>query len=286
MDIQKVIKLLLHNNILHEAPLDYHRLNGGTVSELYVLNLDNSKVVVKKNQPKIVEAEAKFLQCYKDNSLLPKLLFVEQTNGYFVYSFIEGTVNDKRVNKKDMLQKLVQGLLNTYTPVATESGWGWADEPSVSWEDFITAEMKEANDILQHYLDNYVYQYILNVATKRSGERKQYLLHGDCGVHNFIFHDRQLAGVIDPTPVIGEPLYDLIYAFCSSPDDLTKETFNSAVGLLASKHNLNEASLYEEVLIGLYLRLATCIKHHPSALEDYLTAWNYWVRIVEEMNRK
>ena len=88
--------------------------------------------------------------------------------------------------------------------------------------------------------------------------------------------------MIDPTPVFGEPLYDLIYAFCSSPDDLTKETINSAASHLIIKGNKSEQLLYEEVLIGLYLRLATCIRHHPNDLEDYLKAWNYWKNIIKD----
>jgi len=59
-----------------------------------------------------------------------------------------------------------------------------------------------------------------------------FLLHGDCGVHNFIFNDNQLSGVIDPSPITGDPLYDFIYAFCSSPDELSKETIDLVVSYL------------------------------------------------------
>ncbi len=105
-------------------------------------------------------------------------------------------------------------------------------------------------------------------------------MHGDCGVHNFIFNDGELFGVIDPIPVIGDPIYDLIYAFCSSPDDLTKETIDSAVSQLMIKKEKNIPFLYEEVIIGLYLRLGTCIKHHPHDFEEYLKAWYYWKDLI------
>jgi aminoglycoside phosphotransferase (APT) family kinase protein len=103
--------------------------------------------------------------------------------------------------------------------------------------------------------------------------REPYLLHGDCGVHNFIFQGGHLSGVIDPTPIIGDPLYDLIYAFCSSPDDLSKETIDFAVSYLLHKR---DNKLYQDVIIGLYLRLGTCRKHHPNDFEEYLKAWSYW----------
>ena len=38
-----------------------------------------------------------------------------------------------------------------------------------------------------------------------------------------------LHGVIDPLPVLGDPIYDLIYAFCSTPEDVTKETIDYAM---------------------------------------------------------
>ena len=46
---------------------------------------------------------------------------------------------------------------------------------------------------------------------------------------NFIFRENRLYGVIDPLPSLGDPLYDLIYAFCSTPEDLTKEAIDYAI---------------------------------------------------------
>lgn len=111
-------------------------------------------------------------------------------------------------------------------------------------------------------------------------EREAFLLHGDCGVHNFIFDGGRLKGVIDPTPVIGDPLYDVIYAFCSSPDELTIETFYSILDQIRFEREASVTRIYEKVLIGLYLRIGTAIKHHPSDLDSYLVSWQYWRNIV------
>lgn len=281
VDIQKIINQLMDDNVLHSKPTYYEQLHGGTVSELYLLHLGNIKYVVKKNEPKVIKSEANFLNYYRETDLLPKLLFVEQSYSYIIYSFIDGTTNYVKGNKKEFLKVLVQGLLNNYQSVPGSNGWGWADQPSVSWQSFILNEINEANKFLHSRLDNSSYNLVLNLVNKNSKSKKPYLLHGDCGVHNFIFNNRQLIGVIDPTPVIGEPLYDLIYAFCSSTDELTKATIDSAVSLLKFKREINNSFLYEEVLIGLYLRLATSIKHHPSDFEEYLQAWYYWEDIVK-----
>jgi hypothetical protein len=165
-------------------------------------------------------------------------------------------------------------------------GWGWTDELTDSWRGFLLNEIIEANRILDSHLEKDEFTFVLNLleSPKRNSlDREPFLLHGDCGVHNFIFNDGQLRGVIDPTPVIGDPLYDLIYAFCSSPDDLTKETINSAVSHLIVKVDKINSILYEEVIIGLYLRLRTCIKHHPNDFEEYLKAWYYWKDIIKNV---
>ena len=48
---------------------------------------------------------------------------------------------------------------------------------------------------------------------------------------------------------------------------------------------LNEAltqcqALSEEVTITLYLRMGTCLMHHPRDLPAYLEAWDRWKRMV------
>jgi fructosamine-3-kinase len=281
MAIQKIIIELIHNNIIHSEPKEYEELKGGTVSKLYLFNIDSNKCVVKLNEPQVIESEAFFLKYYKETHLLPRLLFVEPSYRYIVYSFIDGSTNFVRKNKKMMLKTLVKGLLNNYKPAPKDIGWGWVDQPIDSWQSFLLNEIVEARKIIDSRLDNADYHFVCNLVKKNRVDSKPFLLHGDCGVHNFIFNGRQLSGVIDPTPVIGDPLYDLNYAFVSSPDDLTKETIESGVRHLTAKRDMNHSDLYEQVIICLYLRLGTCIKHHPNDFEEYLKAWYYWKDVIK-----
>jgi fructosamine-3-kinase len=283
MDIQKIIIELIHYNIIHSEPTEYEQLKGGTVSELYLLNIDGSKYVVKLNDPRVIESEAIFLNYYKETNLLPKLLFVEPSYKYIVYSFINGSTNYIRKNKKEILKALVQRLLNNYKSVPNDIGWGWADQPTDSWQSFLLNEILETNKIIDSRLDRNEHNFVFNLVKKIRTDIKPFLLHGDCGVHNFIFNDGQLSGVIDPTPVIGDPQYDLFYAFCSSPDDLTKETIDSTVNHLMIKGGGNISVLYEQVIIVLYLRLGTCIKHHPNDFKEYLKAWYYWKDVIKNV---
>ncbi len=116
---------------------------------------------------------------------------------------------------------------------------------------------------------------IVENITKREGHDARFFLHGDTGVHNFVFHEHSLSGVIDPSPMIGPILYDFTYAFCSSPDDLNIETLMAAFTLL-NHEPVERSRLIEEVIFQLYCRIGICIRIHPHDLEDYLKAWEYW----------
>ncbi|WML57691.1 phosphotransferase [Neobacillus sp. PS2-9] len=285
MDIEGIIGDLISKNIIPTNIFNCEPLKGGTVSQLYLIsNSNGERIVVKGNEPRILQAEASFLDFYKKENLLPKLLYVEDSYQYIVYEFISGFTNYNINNKKKLLISLVKLLLNHYKRVPNPIGWGWADEPTESWQMFLFERVKEATNIVGSYLEkediNLVVK-LVNSPNRKSVTSSPFLLHGDLGVHNFVWDGEQLTGVIDPAPVYGEPLYDLIYAYCSSPEDLTAEVIESAVSHLSNKEKISTHILYEEVLIGLYLRIASCVKHHPQDIDGYLNAWNYWKNLIE-----
>ncbi|MGG3564355.1 aminoglycoside phosphotransferase family protein [Neobacillus rhizosphaerae] len=284
MDIERIIGDLISKSIIPTSAVKCEPLKGGTVSQLYLLsNSNGARFVVKGNEPQILQAEANFLDFYKDINLLPKLLYVEESNQYMVYEFISGFTKYNRNNKRGLLISIVKQLLNQYKQVPNPIGWGWADEPTESWQMFLLQRVKEATNMVGSYLEkediNLVVK-LVNSPNRKSITSSPFFLHGDLGVHNFVWNAEQLTGVIDPAPVFGEPLYDLIYAFCSSPEDLTAEVIESAASHLSNKERKSAHFLYEEVLIGLYLRIASCVKHHPHDLDDYLNAWGYWKKLL------
>ncbi|PGS45916.1 phosphotransferase [Bacillus sp. AFS041924] len=288
MYIEAIINDLTEMSLFHKNDLNYTRLTGGTTSCIYLLSNRNndSRYIVKLNDPQVLEPEAFFLNFYNKINLLPTLLFTERSFKYLVYPFIPGDTTYVRNNKKNILVSLVKQLINNYQSYSNAPGWGWVDDLSNSWTDFLISRITEANKTLDSYLnkkDHNLILSIINNTSRMTFQRDPFLLHGDCGVHNFIFNKSKLHGVIDPTPVFGNPLYDLIYAFCSSPDNLTKETICSAVNHLKFSQYHDPRILFEEVLVGLYLRLATCIRHHPEDLHEYLLAWKYWTELIESI---
>jgi fructosamine-3-kinase len=279
MNVQATIHKLKEKNILPCDVMRYEKLGGGSSSDVYLLTLNNHmRYVIKSNDKEVIKAEAYFLSEYKHLTILPQLIYVDEE--YIVYEFQAGSTIYSRNNKKEMLIKLTTSLINHYQPAKYNDKWGFVAEETNSWQHFLRLLILDANETLEGKLPNEVLQNMLTfVSEKETYKGKPFLLHGDFGVHNFIFENGQLAGVIDPTPVLGDPLYDLLYAFCSSPDDLTKNTIDEAASHVTFGSKAGQA-LYEEVCIILYIRLATCLRHHPSDFKEYMKAWEQWYTIL------
>lgn len=278
MNIETVISELIRDAVITDGETSYRSLKGGTVSDVYLLESAGRKYVVKGNTEAVIRSEVDFLRYYEGLHMMPELLYTDALYQYIVYAFIEGEA-EYRGGKKEVLKILVSQLINHYRP-AKNNGWGWVDEPSDSWQDFQTKEVAYAHPIIGSHLEDEVHAFIANLSLHSTFKGSRYLLHGDCGMHNFIFSEGILHGVIDPTPVIGDPVYDLIYAFCSSPEDLTKETVLEGFQLLRVGQ-AGEQELFEQILIALYIRLETCLRHHPEDFREYINAFHYWYSIVK-----
>ncbi|MDZ5471393.1 aminoglycoside phosphotransferase family protein [Bacillus sp. 31A1R] len=286
MNIPKIIKHLSKQNLIQSSQLTFKTLKGGTSSEIIILyQQDTPQYVIKVNEANVLKEEAMFLSYYEEMEMLPNLLYVVPSYQYIVYQFKSGSTNVNNISKEELLADLAENYLNHYKQLPTTSGFGWTDDQSTTWREFLLSEVKRAKEIINHHLSEEDFQLILRlIDNPKRNLPKPYLLHGDCGIHNFLFEDDKLCGVIDPTPLIGPPQYDFIYAYCSSsPDDLTLDTIQKAAHYL-NNWEKNDEFLFEEVLIGLYIRIARSILHHPNDLEDYLTVWDYWKNILKNVS--
>ncbi|RLQ93294.1 phosphotransferase family protein [Falsibacillus albus] len=286
MDIREIINELTVKQIISDTSIQVVPLSGGTSSEVFLLlERDHHRFVVKLNEETVLSAEAGFLQNYQSVKHFPDLVYQDPANRYIVYTFLQGSTNYTRRHKKKMLKILVHEAINHYKKEEDHAKWGWLGEEKDSWRAFLHGRIEETSGLLQGFLSVEDIQYVRGLVDQP--ERYSYLdapflIHGDCGVHNFLFNDGDLSGVIDPTPIYGDPLYDLIYAFCSSPDDLSRETIECAAAELNGYHAICGHFLYGEVLIGLFLRMGTCLIHHPNDLEEYMVAWKYWKNACQD----
>jgi hypothetical protein len=280
--MESILKQLIDRGIIENNVVEYKSLHGGTSSQLRVICMGNGqKFVVKSNDRNVIEAESDFLTFYQDIQLFPKLIYTDPTFKYIVYTYVEGETNSPFRQKANHLEILVQKVINHYKPASISYMWGYLEAPVHSWHDFLLSEVKVAGERLHSILSHEDYQLVMSLINSNRNEYDTpYLLHGDCGIHNFLFENGNLSGVIDPTPILGKPIYDLIYAFCSSPDELKKETIMLAAKAL-NNAAISEELLCEEVIIGLYIRLSRCAQHHPDDLPEYLKAWNEWKGIYK-----
>jgi aminoglycoside phosphotransferase (APT) family kinase protein len=272
VNIVDVISDLISKEILPKR-CEYKQLSGGTQSMVWAILCDGqARYVLKAGNPHVLRAEVHYLQMYRSLSFLPRLHHVDAGGCFIVYEYTSGETKYPGKNKRELLITLVQNIVSQYQQVPSTDKWGWLDAPHSSWRDFLIHRVQEKRATINDHLSHDDHQFILDIATRKTAERP-YLLHGDFGAHNFLFENEQLVGVIDPFPVIGEPIYDLVYAFCSTPDDLDLETIAPAVAVLPTWQSNKQTDLHQEVLLGLYLRIATCMCHHPTDLPQYLEAW-------------
>jgi hypothetical protein len=282
-----ILTQLRHEGIIQPNCVLGQQMLGTTEGRVYVVNLnDQPSYVLKMDAPMYIKIVTDFLQAYK-GSFIPRLHFTDPNNEYYIYEYVVGVVNKDKGPKSKWLTTLSESLINRYEHISAEKGWGWLEEPlSDSWSDFLQRSIVEARIIIGGLLPEEDYDLVMQIprATYGSGNPDAYFIHGDCGVHNFIFDSSILKGVIDPTPMIGPPLYDFIFAFCSSPDELTMDTLLGSVGSLKSSvlWKADQRFLIEEVLVQLYCRIGTCLKYHSHHLSDYLKAWTYWRNLRNE----
>ncbi len=277
-DIEKVMNGLQEKKILEKKPNEVKKLTGGTESILFLVD---QQFVVKAN-PERIKLEAEFFTYYKDIELFPNILYLDPAYQFMVYTFLSGSTEYKKGSKQQLLTTLVKKVINHYQPQSETKQWGWVDEPSPTGTDFFIQKVRDSRNIINLHLTEEDHQLASTLAEDHVEYIEQpYLLHGDCGVHNFIMNEGQLCGVIDPIPVLGHPLYDLIYAYCSSPDELTKKTIYTTAAKLMIGEMFTTEYLNKQVVLGLYSRIATCLIHHPHDLETYLKAWEYWINIMK-----
>lgn len=96
------------------------------------------------------------------------------------------------------------------------------------------------------------------------------LIHGDFGTHNFIKVNGKFAGVIDPMPVIGDSLYDTLFAIVSNASVVKNISLNKIYSLLSEPHQKIKAML----IVVIYCRIARCLKYHKQDINIYMDFWN------------
>ncbi|WP_427050989.1 phosphotransferase [Paenibacillus sp. TC-CSREp1] len=274
----KNINMLFQKHGIHEQIVEANQLLGTTEGRVFRLRASSGEqYILKWDDSEQIRIARQFLETYSDVRLLPSLLFAGSDSTYFVYSYMQGETHYNRGQKKVWLTRLVKELFNTYVRVADTASWGRMELPRRTWREFNQISIEEARENLGDVLgaEDYNLVQILVNRLFQKHEDARFILHGDTGVHNFVFEQKELIGVIDPSPMVGPVLYDFLYAFCSSPDDLDPAMLWDVFKLL-DHVDMHQSRLLEEAMVHLYCRIGLSNKHHPQDLPEYLRAWNEW----------
>lgn len=281
-NINQIIDFISKSSLLTSNDLEFYALKSGTTSGiLYTLFVDNTPTyVIKIDNPSIINSTKDFLLAYQDIELLPKLLYIDDKKEFIFYTFISGETHFNRGSKVKWMARLTKELFNHYKKVDQDIPWGRVNGTKRnSWSEFnqISLESAKANigDLLSSEDHKRVASLVSNLSNYHLHEEKYYL-HGDTGVHNFVFSANEIKGVIDPSPLIGPRIYDFTYAFCSSPDSLDISTLMTSFSLWNGNTYITNERLLDEVILQLYTRIGVCIKVHPHDLNDYMQAWREW----------
>jgi hypothetical protein len=282
VEINRIIENLYEKGLMDNTVVATNNKNGTTDGLVYILSEHGeAKYVLKIDRPQQIIWVEQFFHTYRHINLLPVIFYTDPAKAFIVCSYIAGTTHYNRGLKINWLSILVIELFNHYEKYLQTDKWGRLESPIQSWSEWNNRGLEDAKSNLGSLLPIEDYDRMKSIVeniSKREEHAARYLLHGDTGVHNFVFHEFSLVGVIDPSPMIGPLLYDFTYAFCSSPDDLDLETLMATFTLL-NHEPIERSMLIEAVILQLYCRIGICIRLHPHDLEGYLKAWEYWRKL-------
>lgn len=253
-------------------------LTGGTNSKVYSLGTESNphQYVIKFNTKEQIEQEVSFYERYRHVKLLPRIVFVDQSFSYFVYTFIPGQIMVNRGSKLTWMKQLIDQFIVHYNKIDIQttdvSKFSIPEQPET-----MKQSMNWCASVIGDHLTEGDHELIKRIYERRKNHllhNETYVLHGDLGVHNLLFEQGEIKGIIDPIPSIGRRVYELLYAFCSSPDDLSYTILKELCERLQLP--ISNEELVEDFMLALYSRIGTCITYHPKDLPSYVHAWNEW----------
>jgi len=256
---ERIVKEVLKNfNIEYEC---HKYFNDGVCSRVILLN---KKYLIKQNN--LIDGEAEFYK-YNNIDMFQKLLYIAPNYEYIVYEFINGETMSSVEDPQDTINKIIK-IADSYANYDKDF-YGYFDEKVDSWEEFLKREVGYCKNLKGYIDDNSEVYNCIEILNKYSFEKK--VLHGDFGTHNFIQRDNKFVGVIDPQTVIGDKLYDILFAFVSNVDILRCITFDKLDVML----NEEKEKIYAMFVIVLYSRISRCLKYHKEDIDIYMDYWEY-----------
>ncbi len=238
----------------------------GTSSLVILLN---NKYIIKHNDVNILRSEVSFSELVH-MATLQHMEYYDKNFSYVVYDFVPGDV----MHIVDDVDDLISNITNIVSSYPSYAGpeFGYLHSPSASWGEFLKSRVHNASMTLSdsfNYLSE-VYE-ALEELEKYPFEKK--LIHGDFGTHNFIKQNGKFVSAIDPLPIAGDALYDLIFALLSNIDILPHLSLEYISEISDEPLEKVRAML----TVVLFCRFSTCLAYHREDIDKYV---DFWYKIV------
>jgi hypothetical protein len=255
------------------------------------------ELVVKIDDPGALSAVIRYHEAYRGAPLIPALRHADPESRFVAYDWVAGELGrglEPQPDKPTTLLAIAEGLLSRYVPAPSDNPgrlhapWMPPDFSWRSWQRFLGGVLYGRHDQVHAHLPSDAAALVKDLAASpdRHGDGPLYLMHGDCGAHNFVFRDGSLVAVIDPAPMVGQPIFELAFAFASWPADLTLDAIVPAAEALERAGRWHPPPrarrrvLIEEVLIAMYSRVGTFVVNRPGDVPAYLDAWTRWTDLL------
>ena len=245
-------------NVKYESHKHFH---DGTTSTILLLN---GVYIIKKSTPELLKAEATFAKEYLSIPKLQKVTYIDENYEFVIYDFVPGDVMHTVMDFKDLADNL-KLITNAYKNYSFD-GFGYISHPVNSWDDFLKEEVQEATKEFGEV--NYLLPQVedaISELTKYPFDKK--LLHGDFGTHNFIASNGKFVAAIDPIPLVGDKLYDILFALVSNIDLIPYLSMD----FLTSYTGEPDEKITAMLKVVLYCRICRCAKYDKELIEPYIS---------------
>lgn len=257
----EIIKFIL--NLLNIKYEHHKYFTDGAFSHVILLN---DKYLIKRSNPIAIKSEIQFL-LLNPSPKMQKVIYYDPCYRFAVYEFIDGNIMKKVTDINDFLTNIAN-ITKNYKHFE-HYGYGYLYEEVETWSQFLKDEVNHSSENLTKYIpDNSIVMNQIEILNNYPFEKK--LIHGDFGTHNFLEVNGKFAGVIDPMPVVGDALYDLLFAIVSNASVVPNITLDKIYSITSKPLKKVKAML----IIVLYCRISRCLKHHKQDIDIYMAFWN------------
>lgn len=245
---------------LNEKYIEHKYFTDGADSRVILLN---NKYLIKQNNISSIKAEIEFFE-NTFSTFFQKLVYYSPNFEFVVYRFIPGKPMKKITSSKEIISKILD--ISKSFSSTSKTGFGYLGEEFDSWSEFLSHETFHRPNVDD--IDKNVVRETIKTLEKYPFEKK--LIHGDFGTHNFIEDNGKFIGIIDPQPILGDPLYDILFAICSNVGLLNTYTLDELYSLINEPKEKVQAML----IVVLYARISRALKYHPNDIPAYLDYFN------------